>query len=75
MERIGRPPSSNPASVLRSALGGPFSELRKVALGILWQAHRHDTIRELCEELGMSRRAYESLRRDFPEIVPQAKKK
>ena len=64
-----RPTSDNPATVLRSALAGPFPALRAIALRLIQRAlRRGPTIGAAAESLGLPRRALERLRADFPEI-------
>ncbi len=64
----GRPRAGAPANVLRAALSGPFESVRSAARAEISRALLQPTIKAACEQLGVSRRAFEELRRDFPEI-------
>lgn len=59
---------------LRSAMASPYPALRDAARAIISRALLRPTYREAAEELGISERAFERLRADFPELVEGAKK-
>lgn len=63
----GRPPIDNPANVLRSALAGPFPELRVKAVQIIRRALKGRTRAAAAQELGVSERIMYDLIRETAE--------
>jgi len=70
-----RPDSSSPVVVLRAALSSPWPSLRVAARRLIRQASQAATVGDAAAALGLSRRAYERLRADFPEAFPGPNKK
>lgn len=66
MTHPGRPPASNPASVLRGALSGPWPDLEAEARRIVSEALDGGNVPRAARILGCSERALYGLLRDFP---------
>jgi len=60
--------SEDPISALRYALASHYPELRSAAERVIRRALRAATFGAAAEQLGVSRRALERLREDFPEV-------
>lgn len=74
--RMARPPAHlDHVGSLRSALASPYPALRDAARAIVSRALLQPTYKAAAAELGISERAFERLRADFPELLEGASKK
>lgn len=71
---MARPPSTEPAAVLRAALAGPYPVIRAAATEVIRHALEAPTVAARCRELRIARATYYLLARDFPGVFGGSEK-
>jgi len=61
-------PGKDRVRALRYALAGSVPELQRTAERIVERCNKADRVGVRAARLGISRRSYENLRRDFPDV-------